>query len=286
MSRVTDAVRKFRGAGVGAPDSSLRSAEGVAGFAGGIPWDLDDADSLIGQPDRRTERTSAHGEAVPALERIAERGLPFDESTSREQLAPIVQCLLQQDATGRRIRSLLFTAIVPEHGAGLCATAAEAVAQHTPRSVCVVDGNLHAPSLHTSFGVHGAPGLSDLLVKGGPVHGFLTRLRSNLWLLPGGTQCAEALPGLIGDQMRGRLIEVLATFDYVLLETAAVSVHNDAVALGTLVDAAVIIVGANVTRREVARRALEQLRAANVHVLGAILTNRAFPIPEPLYRRL
>jgi len=41
-----------------------------------------------------------------------------------------------------------------------------------------------------------------------------------------------------------------------------------------------------VTRREAARTAKENLFAANVNVLGAVLNNHAFSIPETLYRRL
>jgi Mrp family chromosome partitioning ATPase len=86
--------------------------------------------------------------------------------------------------------------------------------------------------------------------------------------------------------MRRHLREMLAEFDYVLLDTSSASVHSDAVALGPLVNAVVLIVGANATRREVAKRAIDRLHAANVKVLGAILTNRDFPIPETLYRLL
>jgi Mrp family chromosome partitioning ATPase len=41
-----------------------------------------------------------------------------------------------------------------------------------------------------------------------------------------------------------------------------------------------------VTRREAARTAKENLFAANVNVLGAVLNNHRFSIPETLYRRL
>jgi Mrp family chromosome partitioning ATPase len=48
----------------------------------------------------------------------------------------------------------------------------------------------------------------------------------------------------------------------------------------------VVVVGAHSTRRETARKAKESLDAAHVHLLGTVLNNRTFPIPEALYRRL
>jgi Mrp family chromosome partitioning ATPase len=47
-----------------------------------------------------------------------------------------------------------------------------------------------------------------------------------------------------------------------------------------------LIVKANSSRREIARKALQELQAANLPVLGAILNQRTFPIPEKIYKLL
>jgi Mrp family chromosome partitioning ATPase len=61
---------------------------------------------------------------------------------------------------------------------------------------------------------------------------------------------------------------------------------REAMLVGTLVDGAVMVVQANVTRREAAKRVADDLRAASARLLGAVLSNRTFPIPAPIYRRL
>jgi Mrp family chromosome partitioning ATPase len=43
---------------------------------------------------------------------------------------------------------------------------------------------------------------------------------------------------------------------------------------------------ANVTSRQSVRAAADRMRAAGAHVLGTVLNNRVFPIPETLYRLL
>jgi Mrp family chromosome partitioning ATPase len=48
----------------------------------------------------------------------------------------------------------------------------------------------------------------------------------------------------------------------------------------------VLIVEANRSRRETVRRAKGQLETAHVRILGAVLDQRTFPIPEKLYRWL
>ena len=51
-------------------------------------------------------------------------------------------------------------------------------------------------------------------------------------------------------------------------------------------DAAVLVVTAGRTRRDVALRAKQILQHFDVELLGAVLVERTFPIPEPIYRRL
>ena len=51
-------------------------------------------------------------------------------------------------------------------------------------------------------------------------------------------------------------------------------------------DGVVLILEAHSTRRDTARRIKESLAAANARVLGVVLNNRTYPIPETLYSRL
>jgi len=51
-------------------------------------------------------------------------------------------------------------------------------------------------------------------------------------------------------------------------------------------DGVVLILEADRTRRDTARRIKESLAVANAKVLGVVLNNRSYPIPEPLYSRL
>ncbi len=173
--------------------------------------------------------------------------------------------------------------------APLCAWAAHALAEQTSESVCVVGGNLRMPTRHSTYGLTATRGLSDALIDPDPtadVGSLVTRIDRNLWLLPAGSRWAAALPHAAAAQLRVRLPQLLATFEYVLVDASAASTHTDLSVLGALVDGVVLVVEANATRRDVARRVAGQLQAANVRVLGAVLTNRTFPIPETIYRRL
>jgi len=85
--------------------------------------------------------------------------------------------------------------------------------------------------------------------------------------------------------MRLRLAELGREFDYLLIDSPALSICNDAVVLGCASDGVVMVLKANSSRRESAKKALDELQTARARVLGAVLNQRTFPIPESIYRK-
>jgi Mrp family chromosome partitioning ATPase len=72
----------------------------------------------------------------------------------------------------------------------------------------------------------------------------------------------------------------------VLILAPPAAQYGDAALLGQETDGVILILESNQTRRETARIATQNLTAAKVQVLGAVLNNRTFPIPESIYRKL
>ena len=73
-------------------------------------------------------------------------------------------------------------------------------------------------------------------------------------------------------------------FDHVLL--AASTLEGSAGWLQTFCTGAVLVIAANRTRRESAAHARDLLRQWHIELIGAVLAEREFPIPESIYRRL
>jgi Mrp family chromosome partitioning ATPase len=89
------------------------------------------------------------------------------------------------------------------------------------------------------------------------------------------------------ERLRHLIEELRQEFSYVLIYGPPIGQkHIEALLLGQIADGVILILESMVTRREAARTAKENLFAANVNVLGAVLNNHAFSIPETLYRRL
>jgi Mrp family chromosome partitioning ATPase len=156
-----------------------------------------------------------------------------------------------------------------------------------PGSVCLVDANLRAPSLPEFFGVTNHHGLVDSLRQNGSVRGYAKNLQpENLWLLSCGSLAADSSLLLNSEPMKARITELRKEFDYVLIDSPPLNTYSDGMVLGQLADGAVLVLEANVTRREVTLKVAADLRAAHIKILGAVLNKRTFAIPEALYRRL
>jgi protein-tyrosine kinase len=185
-------------------------------------------------------------------------------------------------------RSVVFAATERGNGCSwVCARVADVLASQVSGSVCLVDANLRRPGLHTQFSAENQEGLSDALLRPDPVRTFARNLgRPNLWMVSCGSNPEEGQPLLSTDRMRLRMSELRAEFDYVLLDVAALSDANDAVLLGCGADGVVLVLKANTSRRESARKATQDLQTAKARVLGAVLNQRTFPIPQSIYSKL
>jgi Mrp family chromosome partitioning ATPase len=202
----------------------------------------------------------------------------------RDEIAKLVQKLFLPPQGPRRV---IFAGTEPGCGCSwMSARIAEALASQGRGSVCLVDCNLRSPGLHEQFGAENHHGLSDALLQGGPIREFAHRWSRNLWFVSCGASAETGLTMLGSERMRSRLAELRTAFDYVLIDAAPLNGCNDAIMLGGLSDGVVLILKANSSRRETARKAVQELQSANVRVLGAVLNQRTFPIPEALYKRL
>jgi len=75
-------------------------------------------------------------------------------------------------------------------------------------------------------------------------------------------------------------------FGYLVIHAPALSLGEEAVLMGQLSEGLVLVLEANVTRRIAAIRARAMLETMGVPLLGTILDQRTFPVPESIYRRI
>jgi len=109
---------------------------------------------------------------------------------------------------------------------------------------------------------------------------------SNLWF----TQISAspgALPAMISDPRFDSLMYSLRSlFDMIVIDSPPLSESSCAARISSVSDGVVLIVEAGKTRWQVIKSQMQEIRANNGTILGAILNNRRFYIPEFIYKRL
>jgi protein-tyrosine kinase len=183
---------------------------------------------------------------------------------------------------------VLFSGFEGEGGsASICARTGELLAAQTEEPVCVVDANFRSPFLHRYFGVDNFKGLAEASVECGPIRDFAQHLPGcNLWVLATGAATVKSRVPHLLDRLESRIAELRTAFRYVIVHASPLNKDADSMLLSRWTDGVVLVVEANSTRRDTARRLKRDLEVANVRLLGVVLNNRRFPIPETLYRRL
>jgi Mrp family chromosome partitioning ATPase len=203
-----------------------------------------------------------------------------------DEITRLIQSLFFRGGQSVGPRVVSFSGVESDDRSGwICARAGEALASQVNASVCLVDANFRSPQLHTHFGVANRTGLADALNVEGSIRSFTTPLSGgHLWLLPSGSATGDLCAGV--DRFRARFTELREKFDYIIISGPSLAREAEATLMGQLADGLVLIVEANQTRREAVRRAQERLKTSKVELLGAVLDQRTFPIPEYLYRKL
>jgi polysaccharide biosynthesis transport protein len=224
-------------------------------------------------------------EPEPIVEPVGER-LNI-EGAELEEITKLVQRVFLM-AGNDSPRTVVFSGAESGNGCSwVCARVGEVLASQVSGRVCLVDANLRNPGLSHQFNVESSTGLIDSLREREPIRSYTQPLSCpRLWLLTSGSEAEDGQSLLSSDRMKMRLSELRSEFDYVLIDTPAVSDSNDATLLGTSTDGLVMVLKANSSRRESARTAVQDLRAAKVRVLGAVLNQRTFPIPQAIYEKL
>jgi Mrp family chromosome partitioning ATPase len=212
---------------------------------------------------------------------------PDLEGITREQEMKLVERVFPGAATDSP-RVALFAGLGNDAGcAATCARVAELLAARAEGPVCVVDANFQTPSLHEYFGVDNLKGFAEATVESGPLQSFAQQIAERgLWLISSGNANVQRRFPAMADGLRVRIEELRETFKYVVIHSAPLRLETSAMLLSRSTDGVVLVVEAHGTRRDAARRVKGMLEAANVRLLGVVLNNRTFPIPEPIYRRL
>jgi len=200
-----------------------------------------------------------------------------------EEMLRLIQRIFLS-ANGSAPRQVVLCGVDDENGSSsVCGMAGRILAANSARPVCLVDANVRSPRLSGMFGIEGT---SPFFGPSAPLRDQCMKIGDNLWLAGPEILADDSRVLLPPDGLKKRLAQLRETFEHMLIDAPGTNVCGDAQLLGLVADAAILVIEADSTRRLVARKAKETFDAAGVRLLGTVLHNRSFPIPEKLYKKL
>jgi len=156
---------------------------------------------------------------------------------------------LHQAQSERHLKSVIMTSPSPGDGKShVVVNLALTLSESYRRRVLLIDADLRRPSLHRMFRVSNTRGLSEALKAETDEHVAAVRISETLTLLPAGRSESSPLGGLSSGRMKRIVVDAVSRFDWVIVDSPPVGVLADARLVAEMVDAAILVVRAGVTR--------------------------------------
>jgi len=153
--------------------------------------------------------------------------------------------------------------------------------------VLLIDADMRRPGLHRLLRLHNNRGLSDVLVGQARIRDIIQRtVDPQLLAITAGAPPPNPSELLSSERMKTLLTNLSrGPFEWIIIDTPPVLAVTDAVVLAPLISGITFVVGAEMTRRRLAERALTTLMSTRPRSAAIVLNNVDFARNKYYYSR-
>jgi succinoglycan biosynthesis transport protein ExoP len=195
-------------------------------------------------------------------------------SIQAESYRSIRTTLLISSPPGR-IKTILFTSPLAREGKSSTVSNLGITLAEAGRRVVIVDSDLRKPRQARIHGIGSGkgPGLSDYLSANIELEEIIKSTEiTNLHLIPSGPLPADPIERLTSEKMDTLVASLKRSFDFVLFDAPPLLAVSDALAMGPMADAIVLVARGGQTPIQAIKQAKQKLDAHKLKCLGVILT--------------
>lgn len=190
---------------------------------------------------------------------------------------------LTTTATQGHGRLLVITSTDPSEGKTTVSCNVAVTLAEEGKSVLLIDADLRHPSVAHKLGIEGHVGLSHVLSRqASPADVIQKYWKPNLHIMPAGKRPANASILLNSDLMKEMVEQALTQYDYVIIDTAPLSVASDATVFGRMAGGLVLVTGKGIVEKKELRSTATALQTAEVPILGFIFN---FADPKKIHSK-
>jgi succinoglycan biosynthesis transport protein ExoP len=215
--------------------------------------------------ERRDDKSAA-----ARIELIAFHG---PKSIQAESYRSIRTTLFVSSPPGR-IKTILFTSPLSREGKSSTVSNLGITLAEASRRVVIVDSDLRKPKQARIFGIGNSPGpgLSDYLSSNIEAAEIIKPTEiANLHLITSGPLPADPIERLTSEKMDLLVASLKRSFDFVLFDTPPLLAVSDALAMGPMADAIILVARGGQTPIPAIKQAKQRLESHKLKCLGVIL---------------
>jgi hypothetical protein len=195
----------------------------------------------------------------------------------REQIRGLVRRVFFGDRE-REVKHVVFSATEPGIDlANICDQVGRALALETQAHIAVVG---------RESGMEQIAGPPVVYVGATAIKSRSLQIGINLWRVPELGLSAPSKELGTGLHWLSCLAALRSEFEFAVIQGPIAGASSEAALLGQLSDGIILVLGARTTRKVTARKIKEELECGQSRILGTVLSDRSFPIPERIYRLL
>lgn len=184
-----------------------------------------------------------------------------------------------------KFRILSITSTIPSEGKSLVASNLAIVTAQTGLKTLLIDADLRRPSVHKAYQLHSPVGLSSYLMEDiDKVDRIIHKTEvPNLDVI-----CCGSVPStpseLIGSKRMLDFLQTLrAQYDRIILDCPPISAVSDPLIIAAMSDGVVFVTKFNKIRREHARKSVQRIQNAGIHIVGVVLNDIDFEGKDSYY---
>ena len=255
----------------------------------GVAFGLDYMNDTIKTPEDVARRLkmpflglvpSVRGDKHPVL---ASSHVPHDFGEAFRTLRTALISKYHGDGT----KVMLVTSAQPLEGKTTTACNLAMALAYGGARVLIIDGDMRRPGLHRPLRLTNDRGLSQVLIGQARVRDVIQRtVDPNLLAITAGRTPPNPSELLSSERMKTLLTNLShGPFDWIIIDTPPVLAVTDAVILAPNVDGVTFVVGAEMTRRRLAERALETILSSHPKMVAVVLNKVDFARNKYYYSR-
>ncbi len=216
---------------------------------------------------------SGKGRSAHRQPSAVSRRMLSEPSSAMAESVRLTRTAIAFSRAGERPRVVMVTSAVPSEGkTTFSLMLARQSAMAGSRSI-VVEAELRRPAFERELSSSPAKGLADYLTGQATLDEIVdVDAASGAHFISAGIRTSASGELLATLRMRSLLRDLASQYELVVIDTPPAAVVADALQLGAMVDAAILVVKWASTPRHLVMDALKKLRSANVPVAGVVMT--------------